>query len=272
MTVLYFDYHLIHYSALKMATTSGNELSSQIKDYVCGTTLPTNMFKLKESLQSSASPQQKFQLIESNRDVYGNTAVHAAAKRCHPELITSMFDSLADDAIFQLLMLPGLKSRTAVHCAANKGSTKSTKALFCSLTSDQRYEVMKLQESCGRTAAHFAAQNGHTEFLAYMLEMVAPDKRCELLLVTDCLGDTPFHHAARHGHIEVVKCILDLLPSTAHELLYKITNTHSQTALDVASRCDQRAVVEYMKQCRMSSGMQDPQTQGTLQQHCCIKL
>lgn len=214
----------------------------------------------------------------------GETALHTAAERATPELVTLLTSApynLSVDARSavgatpvhtvlkeSLQSLKGDASDSAALAAARTVTGEKLKRLLtqckdaegraaASGLSRRTLELrggyhssLELEDKIGATAMHWACAFGRAEYVAALVKTCAPDAAECLFLGTDCMGDTPLHYLAR--------CATNHMPETDAEALCEEVLKHMDyhavlarnqkgfTALHVASACSRAGVVHLL--------------------------
>ena len=160
-----------------------DELNTLLTTYVKVPGSKLNITRLRECLQS-VSTEEVYQLLTTVRN--GRcTAIHIAAIRDHPEVITCLLDSVTSEQRYQLLRIQEMLGWTALHSAAYRGYTKALMCIRNSVTAEQRYQLLTIQANNGYTPLHYAAVGGYTELITHILDSVEPAQQIQLLDITD---------------------------------------------------------------------------------------
>ena len=113
--------------------------------------------KLREVL-SKLTDEQKLNILQLTKNVWGRTALHEAADRDDAEMITTILSSLQSSDRLKLLMMRDiLLEFTPLHRAARRGHTESVKAILNSLTADQQMQLLTAEDLYGKTAVEWAS-------------------------------------------------------------------------------------------------------------------
>ena len=124
-----------------------------------------NMVKLRELLSDVTNEQRMIVLLGG----CGMSALHWAAYRNHPEMITTILSSLNSSEKFNILTAEVYRHRTPLHVAAQWGSAESVDAILNSLKSKQQLQLLKVQKD-GETAIEMASGQVFGRLLKYGLK------------------------------------------------------------------------------------------------------
>eukprot|EP00241_Pyramimonas_parkeae_P007107 CAMPEP_0114252224 /NCGR_PEP_ID=MMETSP0058-20121206/15719_1 /TAXON_ID=36894 /ORGANISM="Pyramimonas parkeae, CCMP726" /LENGTH=305 /DNA_ID=CAMNT_0001366137 /DNA_START=380 /DNA_END=1295 /DNA_ORIENTATION=+ len=204
-------------------------------------------------------------------DMNGNTALHEACKMGELLMVKTLLDYGSDvQALTEKPDEHGVHRATPLHLAAMHGhvprdpgerggrrrqgaDVHSQQALgaphgVCAgplrpggWAHDGGVEVNGADEA-GITPLHDAAYYGHVEIVRLLLSKGAK------VTAVDEDGSTPLHHAAESGHEETVRALLN---SNADAF---IRNKQRCTALDMAQKCKQHAIVLMLRTHMNSNG------------------
>ena len=155
--------------------------------------------KIKACLQL-VSTEQVCHLLTTVENVFGYTAIHIAAINDHPEVITSLLDSLTAEQKYQLLMISGVFRKTPLHLAASAGRTVAAMCICNLVTTEQRYHLLTIQTVSGCTPLHFAARKGHIQIITHILDSVEPAQQIQLLDITDSYNRTVLESALQKNN------------------------------------------------------------------------
>ena len=112
--------------------------------------------KLREVL-SKLTDEQKLNILQLTKNVWGRTALHEAADRDDAKMITSILSSLQPADRLKLLMMEDNVKCTPPPLAAWRGHTESVKAILNSLTADQQMQLLTAEDLYGKTAVEWAS-------------------------------------------------------------------------------------------------------------------
>ncbi|XP_065897290.1 transient receptor potential cation channel subfamily A member 1-like [Dysidea avara] len=148
--------------------------------------------------------------------------------------ITNNLLDLAQDIVHKKQVCCYTKTKdnnNILHLAASGGNPRML-SLFLSLP--ESFNLVNEGNSYGGTPLHFAAGHGHLKCVELLLDKGAMIHRCHA-------GFSPFMFACSKGFSDVAKVLLD-----AHPFQLNWTNDDGDSALHVASKCGNAAVVKML--------------------------
>lgn len=150
------------------------------------------------------------------KDTNGNTALHLATQRQHPEIVAQLLDSKpGSSGVFDVNAV-NESAWTPLHLAARSGRLLTLQIL---LKHDVKLDGVT---DIGRTALHIAAYCGHLYLVNELLRQERghndPTQKGDSRLIQDYGGQTAFALAVQGGHIEVAEALLSWSPPSLKPL------------------------------------------------------
>lgn len=160
------------------------------------------------------------------KDTDGNSPLHLATLRQHPEIIAHLLDAKSDSAAIFDSNAANKSKWTPLHMAAKSGRLQSLQIL---LGHGARLEATT---DDGRTALHVAVASGHLHAVNEILLHVyrAPERRFGLISMEDKSGLTAFMLAVQSDRIDIVNTLLktsappEMLQGQEHALITAAKN------------------------------------------------
>jgi ankyrin repeat protein len=187
-------------------------------------------------LQQHLGAHNLLQRLE-DRDGWGMTALHHAAKKGHEEVVAFLLEQGADASS------RSTQRNTALSLAYKHGRLGVVSLLL-------RHMGQAGLEARGRdggTVLHWAASKGHEEMLAWLLSQGAQAD------TTDSDGITPLMYAAKGGHVGVVRMLLKHMEGQGVEL----TDVKGRTALHHAATRGKGNVARFLLLCGADPSLTD---------------
>lgn len=171
-----------------------------------------NIEVVKQLIENGADPNEK--------DLYGATAFHFAAKEGYVNIVKLLIEKGADVSIkvnYDDDESGTPPSETGLMLASRNGHTDVMQLLLAAKGVDVNDQNVR-----GSTALHFTALHGKTAAANLLVEFRADVK------IKNRFGWTPLHFAARNGHVEIMALLLSKGANISTEVIKVI---HSQLSM-----------------------------------------
>ncbi|KAH9488093.1 Transient receptor putative cation channel sub A member 1 [Bulinus truncatus] len=179
--------------------------------------------KLDQTVTTLA--KQDVMYLQNDKDDYGCTALHYAAKKGH---LSAVDDLLKMGSIATTKNKEG---QSPFHFAARYGRYTTCCRL---LSSPYGPHLLNESDGEGLTALHIAAQNGHARIVQLLLQRGAVVNR-------DHNDNTALHHASVNGWTSTLRTILSV-----HSNLIDAVNTEGDSPLHLAAKNGHTSAVLYL--------------------------
>lgn len=206
-----------------MARSSCDELTTLLTHYVTIKSSIIDIERLRDCLQSASTEVVYHLLSTTKSETFRNTAIHKAAWRNTPEVITCLFDSVTEEQKYQLLMEQNVLGATALHCAAYNGYSDIIAGICEIVTVKQRYQLLTVQDQDKYTVLHFAAWGGQSKLVTSILDSIESAQQIQLLEITDSYNRTTLDLALLNNKRPTANLIKSYL-STGDELRGELTS------------------------------------------------
>ncbi|CAG7718043.1 unnamed protein product [Allacma fusca] len=166
-----------------------------------------------------------FQFILDEKDKYGHTPLHYAAKQGQIKSAAKLLFYGAS------IITKSNDGENVFHISCRYGRLNIIQQI---LNMEQNNSVINEGNGKGLTALHIAASEGHSRVVQALMKKGA-------LLHRDHSGETPLHLAAKYGHRHTMKVILNV-----HSHLLDQTDKEGNTSLHIAAMENRAAAVELL--------------------------
>jgi ankyrin repeat protein len=138
---------------------------------------------------------------DEEKNEYGETALHLAAKKGHTKIVQLLLNKPGCDYIAK-----NEYGETAFHLAVEKGHTETVQLFLIEGYSrcDDKDAFYNAKDNNGQTSLHVAASKGHLDIVQLLLNDRDIDRDAQ-----DNDEETALHFAASNGDLSMVKLLIE---------------------------------------------------------------
>jgi len=209
----------------------------------------------------SALPNKLSELLTTQDENHGRTALHLIATKGFTESLTAIMQSLDSSIIYQLLEKRDWEGLTALHCAADVGFQKIFESTSTRLSKNKYQDLLLAVDKNDCSVIHYAMKKEkHQKLVKDLLETLPTNSLGQLLSSPTKDEDIPtaMHFLAKFGYEEIIEYIRTRFTLKKEELfkfLAKLTKETRETPLHFAARAGQLSIFKCLKLSENSENM-----------------